>query len=66
MDGIADNCFKLLKMAVNGWDGCKELEMAVNSWKLLNCHWKWLGWLDMAGHGCYCLEIVGNDWNYWQ
>ena len=42
--------------AVNRWNGCEWLEMALHGWKRLETAgtagsgWKWLEWLEMAGN----------------
>ena len=58
---------KLLKIALNGWNGCKFIYMAVmaeitvNGCELLEMAgmaghgWKLLEWLDMAENGYSCL-----------
>ena len=46
---MAVNCQKRLEAAVNGWNGCKLLEMA----KMAGYGWKWL---EMAGTGWIWLE----------
>ena len=59
---MARNSWKWVEVVVNGWNGCKLLEMAGNVWK----GWKWLEWLKIYGNGWKLLEIAGNYWNGWK
>ena len=66
-------------MAVNGWNGCKRLDMAghdqiwllmaVDDWKCMEMQVTARNgrngsiWLDMGGNGINWVDMAGNGWN---